>query len=326
MNTAQRSYGQLLVIVLVATIAIVFAWSSPTLLDILLMMGVTSTLAVSLGLVYGQAGMLSLAQAALATVGAYTTALITIRLEVSPWIGLIMAMLVPAAIGYLLARTVVRLSTLALGVATLLFAEIVIFGISAGGAFTGGFIGITGIPSAPLLESRQAQVIAVWVLVILCVLIVILISRSQSGRALRVISRDHVLARSLGIDVPGRLGFIFALGAGMAGAAGWVYAHTHSFLGPTSLPILLSLEVLMMVILGGKRTFLGPVLGVVVLTIIVELLPWEGLHGLFYGGALILALLLFPEGILGSNWRRFFRWKKRKDEPAKPTIGEEEST
>jgi branched-chain amino acid transport system permease protein len=301
-NAAQRTYGQLLIVVVGAGIAIAFAWRSPALLDTLLVIGTTAVLACSLGLVYGQAGMLSLAQAAFATIGAYASALLTLRLGLSPWLGLVAAIAVPALLAYLLARTVVRLSPLALGIATLLVGEIVVFAISAGGPFTGGFIGLTGIRPAPLLESRQAQVIAAWVVVVVCILILMLISRSQAGRALRVISRDQVLARSLGIDVAARLSAIFALGGAMAGTAGWLYAHSRSFLAPTSLPVLLSLEVLMMVILGGRRAYLGPLMGVVLLTVVVDLLPGVELGAVFYGVALIAALLVIPEGILGTNW------------------------
>ena len=297
------------VVVLAAGLAIVlgvFA-QSPTDLDLILIVCTTGLIAVSLGLVYGQAGVLSVAQGAFAAVGAYATAIVTKQFELPLWVGLAAAVVIPAALAFLLARVIVRLSTMALAVATLLLAEVLTHGIAAGGEFTGGFIGIAGIDSWEFMDSRFGAAATGAVLLLLAVLVVSHLVHSQQGRALRVIATDTVLARSLGIDVTTRLSVIFAIGGAIAGAAGWLYTSTRSFLAPDSFPVLLSLEVLMMVIIGGKRTVLGPVLGTAVLVVVLDLIPASEVRGVFYGAALVLVLVLFPNGLLGSDWRGLWR-------------------
>lgn len=296
------SYRGVVGLVAVLAVALGASWQNPTDLGLLLIICTTGLISVSLGLVYGQAGILSVAQGAFAAVGAYSTAILTEQLELPMWLGLLAAIVGPAVLAFVLARVIVRLSTLALAVATLLFTEVIGHAIAAGGELTGGFIGIAGIDSWAFMDSREGAAATGAVLLVLAVLLVSHLVHSQQGRALRVIATDTVLARSLGIDVTRRLSVIFAIGGGIAGSAGWLYAHTRSFLAPESFPALLSLEVLMMVIIGGKRTVLGPVLGTAVLVILLELVPAPELRGIFYGGALVLALMLFPNGMLGSDW------------------------
>lgn len=302
-----RTHRSVSVLAVALALALAFASQSPTDLDLVLIVCTTGLIAVSLGLVYGQAGVMSIAQGAFAAVGAYTTAILTKQLELPLWMGLVAALLIPAALAFLLARVIVRLSTMALAVATLLLAEVLGYAISAGGEFTGGFIGIAGIGSWEFMESRLGAAAAGAVLLTLAVLLVSHLVHSQQGRALRVIATDPVLARSLGVDVTTRLSVVFAIGGAIAGAAGWLYASTRSFLAPESFPVLLSLEVLMMVIIGGKRTVLGPVVGTAVLVVVLDLIPASDLRGVFYGAALVLVLVLFPNGLLGSDWRGLVR-------------------
>jgi branched-chain amino acid transport system permease protein len=86
----------------------------------------------------------------------------------------------------------------------------------------------------------------------------------------------------------------------MAGAAGWLYAHYLTYLSPSSLGPNLSISVLLMVVVGGTGRILGPVVGAVVLDLLTRLLPAEEVQGLFFGGALVLILLLARQGLLGT--------------------------
>jgi branched-chain amino acid transport system permease protein len=300
-----------------------FAQSSSD-LDLLLIVCTTGLIAVSLGLVYGQAGVLSVAQGAFAAVGAYATAIVTKQWELPLWLGLAAALVIPAVLAFLLARVIVRLSTMALAVATLLLAEVLSHGVAAGGEFTGGFIGIAGIDAWEFMDSRWGAAATGAVMLLLAVLAVSHVVHSQQGRALRVIATDPTLARSLGIDVTTRLSVIFAIGGAIAGAAGWLYASTRSFLAPDSFPVLLSLEVLMMVIIGGKRTVLGPVLGTAVLVVVLDLIPATELRGVFYGAALVVVLVLFPNGLLGSDWKGLWRRLRTGAAPAAATATAED--
>jgi branched-chain amino acid transport system permease protein len=321
-----KHYKPVLIVALGAAALITIFWNGAATQDILLGMGTVSLLAISLGLVYGQAGMLSIAQGAFAAIGAYTTAIMTLNFGWPIWLGFIGAIILPAAVAYALARVVVRLSALALAVSTLLIGEVTIYAITAGGEVTGGFIGLSGIPSPSWMFTPQSKSLVAWAMVCLATLLVITITRSQYGRALRAISTDDVLAKSMGINVSARLSAIFALGGAIAGSAGWLYAHTRSFLAPDSFPILLSLEVVMMVIIGGRRRALGPVLGTVLLMWFLNLLPGAETRGLFYGLILIAAILVFPNGLLGASWKKLRARaapKPRDQEPSAISAGDE---
>ncbi|MGK5114649.1 branched-chain amino acid ABC transporter permease [Geodermatophilus sp. CPCC 205506] len=316
------------VLALALAVVLALTWQSRPDLDLVLVVCTTGLVAVSLGLVYGQAGILSVAQGAFAAVGAYATAIVTTQWELPLWLGLVAALVVPAVLAFVLARVIVRLSTMALAVATLLLAEVIGHAIAAGGELTGGFIGIAGIDSWEFMSDRAGAAVTGAVLLVLAVLVVSHLVHSQQGRALRVVATDTTLARSLGIDVTTRLSVVFALGGAIAGSAGWLYASTRSFLAPDSFPVLLSLEVVMMVIIGGKRTVLGPVLGTAVLVVVLDLVPASELRGVFYGALLVVALMLFPNGVLGSDWRSAGRRLRRSGaagDDARPAVVQERS-
>jgi branched-chain amino acid transport system permease protein len=95
-----------------------------------------------------------------------------------------------------------------------------------------------------------------------------------------------------------------SLGAAIAGMAGWLYAHHITYIGPDSLGPSTSLSVLLMAVVGGAQTILGPVVGAAALTLVYKFLPSQETVGLFYGTILILCLLAAPKGLLGMRWPR----------------------
>lgn len=304
MTSRLERHGPLFLLTIAGVVALALSWGSATRLDTIVFISATGIIATSLALVYGHAGILSVAQAGFAAIGGYATAIVTVRYDWPVLLGLVLAVGIPALFAYILARLIVRLSHLALAVATLLVSEVLTHLLRAGGEFTGGHLGIAGIPRwGPMSTGRGAAVTGV-VLVILVTFVLLRVSRSQQGRALRVIAVDQVLASSLGIDITKRMSAVFSLAAGMAGVGGWYFAHTRRFMAPDALPISLSLTVIFMVIVGGKSTILGPILGTTLLVLISDAAPSAAVRGMFYGGALIVVLVAFPNGLLGTDWRR----------------------
>lgn len=297
----QRSPLVLLALLIPVTIAI---QGDPVMLDTSIIIGIYSLIALSVGLTWGQAGILSIAQAAFAAIGAYATAIATINWGWSPYVGLIGALLLPALVAYPLARVVTRLPAIALAIATFAFAEIVYELLRSGGDFTGGYIGLTGIPPIEAIETPLQFHFLVWIVVLVIVVLYANLVGSSRGRAIRTIRHDRVRAAADGINVPHTLSSLFALSASIAGLGGWLYAHYLYYLAPESLGANLSIEVLLMAIVGGAGFVLGPILGSALLTLLGDYLPSEELHGLFYGTALILALMLAPRGLLGLPWGR----------------------
>lgn len=311
-------------LVAVLSVATVLIVGSPPHLDTSRVMGIYALIALSLGISWGQGGMLSVSQAAFASVGAYATAIVTTNYGLPIALGFVLAVTLPAGLAYLVARIVVRLSHLALAISTLVLGIIVEYAIAGGGDFTGGFIGIAGIPSIPVLESRLAVHVAVWSCVVLIVLLYSRLRDSNQGRALRLIAKDRPLASTLGIPVNARLSATFGLSGAIAGLAGWFYAHTSSYLAPQSLPVSLSLTVVIMVVIGGRATVLGPVLGAVVVTLTLDLIPGAAVEGMFYGAVVVASILFFPAGILGTNWPALWRRLRSHRPPSRP--GEPDAT
>jgi branched-chain amino acid transport system permease protein len=277
---------------------------NPVWLDTATVIAIYGLLALSVGLSYGQAGILSVAQASFASLGAYATAILSARYGWSPYATLPVSVLLPALVAYPLAVVVTRLQPLALAIATLVFGQALDLGLRQGGELTGGYIGISGIPPVSIAPTPFAYNLMCWGVVLLVVVLYSNLLHSPYGRALRTIRTDALRATADGVNVAHLRSATLALSAGMAGTAGWLYAHQISYVGPDSLTTSLSLSVLLMGVVGGVRTLLGPLLGAAVVTLMFKFLPYQEMQGMFFGAGLIAVLLLAPNGLLGLQWGR----------------------
>ncbi|MGE3869502.1 MAG: branched-chain amino acid ABC transporter permease, partial [Pseudorhodoplanes sp.] len=226
-------------------------------LDTSVIIAIYALLALSVGVCYGLAGILSVAQASFAAIGAYATAIATLRYGVSPYLSLLLAVLLPAVIAYPVARAVNRLSPLALAIATLFFGQLVDLVIRHGGDFTGNYIGLSAIPPLPLLASPVALHLTGWGLVCLVVAFYSNLVDSAWGRAMATLRYDSLRATADGIDVPWMRSVALALAAALAGLAGWLYAHHSTYLSPDSLTTTQTQSALLMAVVGGAQFVLG---------------------------------------------------------------------
>jgi len=263
-----------------------------------------SLLSLSFGMSYGQAGILSMATGAFASVGAFGSAIVTTRYGLSPFAGLVPALVLPMLMAYPLARIVTRLSPLPLSIATLALGAIVEITIREGGDFTGGYIGLSGIPPIPFAASPLAMHVFAWGCVAAVMFIYCNVLDSAFGRAANTARHDPLRAIADGVNVSRVLAAFFAISAAVAGLGGWLYAHNLSYLAPDSLATVTSMQVLLMAIVGGVRRPLGPVIGACLLLLIVTYLPAAETEGMVYGGALIVILLCAPQGLIGTAWWR----------------------
>jgi branched-chain amino acid transport system permease protein len=300
--TRQRPAAVLVVCLALATVLI---GGSRTMLDTSILVAIFSLIGVSLGMLFGQAGIMSLGQASFAALGAYATAIATATYGLPSLLGLALALVVPALVAYPLARALIRLSHLALALATLFIGEIILVLLREGGDLTGGFIGLGGIPPLDFAPTPLAFHLLAWGFVLVAVVLYTNLMASAGGRALNTLRSDPLRAQADGDAAAHRLSALFTFSASLAGAAGWLYAHYMSYLAPESLSVSLSISVLLMVVIGGSRYVLGPVVGALLLTVLNDRLPPEVL-GLLYGGTLVLVLLVAPNGVLGiadDLWR-----------------------
>ncbi len=271
--------------------------SRPFWLDNSILIAIFSLMALSVGLAYGQAGILSMATAAFASLGAFGTGILTTRFGLSPWLGLITAIVVPVLLAYLIARSLVRLSPLPLSIATLLISSLIELGVREGGDFTGGYIGLSGIPRLSLAPDAQSMHFLAWGAVLVVMALYVNLMDSATGRAVRTARHDQLRASADGANVPHVLALMFSLSAALAGIAGWLYAH--HLIGPDSLATHVSIQALLMAVVGGAQAFLGPIVGATILLLVTLYLPAAETQGMFFGAALVLTLVLAPSGLLG---------------------------
>jgi branched-chain amino acid transport system permease protein len=298
MNFANRRRNTI-VMVVVAVLACTLAPLSATWLDTVILTGVFALISLSCGLSFGQSGILSMAQGGFAAIAAYTTAILATRFGLSAWVSLALAMVLPAVLAWGLARMVTRMPELATALATLALATLLEIIARNWDAVTGGFVGIAGIPPIAGFDVAWRFNILVWIFVVLAVMFYENLMSSAYGRALNIVRHDRTRAMADGIAVAPLLSSMLATSGAMAGAGGWLYAHYITYMSPQSLDIHVSITALLMAVVGGAGYILGPVLGTFLLSLLGKFLPAQEAQGLFYGGALIVILIVAPQGILG---------------------------
>jgi ABC-type branched-subunit amino acid transport system ATPase component len=202
-----------------------------------------------------------------------------------------------------MAYTITRLTPLPLSIATLALSGVLEIILREGGSFTGGYIGISGIPGVPFAESHGAIHLMYWGVVVVVLLVYGNLMDSAFGRAINAARHNSMRAAADGVNVRRLLATFFALSAGLAGLAGWLYAHYITYVSPDSLTIVTSITVLLMAVVGGADTVIGPVIGAALLMLLSSHLPASQVQGMVYGGVLVCALLLAPRGITGFSWR-----------------------
>ena len=282
-----------------ALVSVALAARDPVWTDSWVIIGVYVLIALSTGISYGQAGILSMSQGAFAAVGGYAAAVSALRLKLPPGVDLLMAIALPALLAYALARVVTRLTALATALATLALGSVIEIALRNMDSITGGYIGLAGRPGIGIIDTPLKYCALVWAMICLCVLMYENLVNSPFGRALNVIRHNRMRAQADGVNVPQLLSAAFAFSAAIAGSAGWLYAHYISYISPGSLDTQTSISALLMTVIGGPGIILGPLAGTIFLDVLVRHLPAQELQGMFYGGVLILILILAPTGLLG---------------------------
>jgi branched-chain amino acid transport system permease protein len=269
---------------------------------------IAALFAASLHFIMGPAGMHSFGHAAYFGVGAYAAALLVLRAGVSSEAALLLAPLVSALVAAPIAWFAVRLSGVYLAMLTLAFAQIVWSICFQWDDFTGGSNGITGVWPSDWLQGKAAYYWLTLALVALSVYALRRVLMSPLGYALRA-SRDSVgRAEAMGLNVAHVQWLGFVVAAGFAGLAGALFAFSKGSISPDVLGVSKSVDGLVMVMLGGVHTLVGPLVGAVTFTALQDSLArstdyWRAV----LGGSMLLLVLVFSQGIAGSVqalWQR----------------------
>ncbi|MCC6609518.1 MAG: branched-chain amino acid ABC transporter permease [Burkholderiales bacterium] len=275
---------------------------------LLIMAGLFTMLAISLNLLLGYTGQLSLGHAAFFGIGAYTSALLDVHLGVSFWLGLPAAAVTAGLAGLLVGRLSFKLRGAYFVLVTISFAEVVRLVSLNWMELTQGPLGLPGIKPprihvASLLDiSFNGKAVYYWLVLVMAALAYLVASRivrSRLGRAFVALRENETLAESVGIDAFRMLVLATVVAAVIAGMAGSIYAHYVSFVGPEVFMFSYTITMVIMVIAGGKGTLLGPVVGALLFTAIPELLrEAQQFQMSIYGVVLILLVLFMPRGIV----------------------------
>jgi len=280
-------------------------------------------LALGLNLVAGYAGQLSLAQAAFFGIGAYVSALLMLNLHWSFWLaaptGAVVSGLVAVAIGL----PTLRLKGPYFVIATMGFGEIVRLVLLNWESVTRGPNGLNGIPAPDPIslgfvtlsfETRtESYYLILFVLLGVLVLYYNLV-HSRIGRALRAIRNDYIAAQVMGIHIAFYRILAFGTFAMIAGLTGALYAGYFRFISPDTFTSGESINILIMMVIGGMGTIVGPIIGALFVTYLLETMRvFADYRLVIYGLLMFIVILYMPQGIagmLGNLWQRIAYRKK----------------
>ena len=280
----------------------------------------TAIVAIGLNVLLGLAGQISLGHAAFYAIGAYTCAILTTRLEWSFWLAFPLAGVLAGVAGALLALPALRVRGPYLAMVTIAFGFVVEQSAAELRELTGGWNGIMNIPRPALFGATLDEAgiaIASIGLVAALVLLFARLDASRWGLAMRATRDAEVASQSIGLDLVRVRAAAFVLSAVLAGLAGALFAVLNNFISPESFPFFQSITFLLVVLVGGPGTALGPVAGAIVVVLLPEMLGFlEEYRLLFFGVLLLVVLLAAPEGIMGFVERRLARRAPRVARPA----------
>jgi len=272
-------------------------------LFILSQWAVMSIAAMGLNLTLGYAGQISLAQGAFVGIGAYTAAIMTTQ-GVPLVAALGVAFMLCFAVGWLLGYPALRVQHHYLAFVTLAFSTLAFLVFRNESWLTNGIYGISNIPRPVIFGFPTNRPLPFYYVCLgaLCLTSLAMwwLIRSPWGRAFIALRENPVRALSLGIDTRRYTLMAFAIGSAMGGIAGALYAPLTQYIDPIPFNLSLSLDLLMMVIVGGSGFFFGPFLGALIAVLLPEWLRFtEGYYLMIYAVAVILLLIYSPTGILG---------------------------
>ena len=287
-----------------ALLALPFVYGDAYVMRILTMTCIFAIFAASWDLLAGYTGQVNFGHALFFGAGAYTSALLSLKLGLSPWLTIWAGAAVAMLFGFLVGYLCLRLRGSYLSLATLAFPLIALGLLFAFPDFSGGELGISGLRRLMITPTGNYYVAALSMLVIVVALW--LLADSKFGLVLHAIRDDEVAARASGINTLRYKMTVFAIAAAAAGFAGALFAHYLRVAGPSTLEVALSFQVVIWGIFGGVATIYGPVAAVFILYPLTEYLgsfPGVGeLRLLIFAVIVLLVLLFMPRGL--APWVR----------------------
>ncbi|WP_025270135.1 branched-chain amino acid ABC transporter permease [Hippea sp. KM1] len=284
--------------------------SNPFVLNMLSVAAISSIVVMGLNILSGFAGQISLGHAGFVGLGAYISAIISIKFGISPWISMFITAFVVGLISLFVAYPTLKLKGHYLAMATLAIGEIIYMLANNLNWITGGHQGLVGIPMLSVgdfvFDSEKKFYFFIWILVFVFAFIAKNITSSAFGRALKSTSLAEQAALSFGINTHKYKIIAFVISCIYASFAGSLFAFYIGFISPTSFSLLKSINYVVMMFVGG----MGSIFGGLVMAVFLEVIPnlitsLQDYWPIFNGLLLIVMVMFMPKGLGG-----FIRWKK----------------
>jgi branched-chain amino acid transport system permease protein len=284
----------------------------PYLMNIVILSLLFGVLACSWNLICGYTGIFTFGHQAFFGLGAYVSALLSMKLNLSPWLGLPVGGVAAALIGLFIGLPCLRLRAAPyIAITTLAFSEIARIVCMNLVGLTRGELGLWGIPAFPDLSlpgglevsfsggDRTGYYYVILIIFLVTIGLIGWLVRSYIGLAFRAIREEQDAAISLGVDTTRYKLLAFVVSSFLAGVAGSFYAHYVLILTPTSVfSVGLMTEIIAVTLVGGLGTFWGPVIGAFSLTVLLEYLREFGEYRFMIYGAMLVATIMFmPKGV-----------------------------
>jgi len=254
-------------------------------------------------------GQLSIGQAAFAAIGAYTSVILVMKFNVSFWLSWFAAGISAGLLSWILGRITLRIKGVYFAILTFGFGEVVHM-VFKNSDYFGGITGIMAIPPptpisiGPITISFITQTEFYYLVLVFCLISMVIYSRlinSQIGRVFEAIEQADYLAECCGINIMKYKVLAFVVGSVMAGGVGALYAPYFSYISPDSFTFAMSIDLIIINVVGGIGTLTGPIFGAIFLVCLPEFLrSLKEYELVFYAISLILALFFMPQGIAGA--------------------------
>lgn len=282
------------------------------LINIGILFCIYSVLALSLNMVVGMTGLLSLGHAAFFGIGAYATAIMMTSFGINFFVSLLVGAIINIVVAYFVGRILSRFNAGYYAIVSAGLGIIVYSLLLNCKGLTNGPLGIFGIPKPSLfgiaIETNSAFLVLAFVVLVLIFALYRYIDKSSYGRALKAIREDEELATVMGYPVERFKNVIFLLSAVVAGIAGGMFASYIAFIDPSTFQMHESIFLFTIIIIGGLASSMGSIVGALILLSLPEILRFVGLpyevaaqlQQIIYGLALILIMVYKPRGLFGK--------------------------
>lgn len=296
---------------------------NPYYIRIFIFIGIYIILSLSLNLINGYTGLLSIGHAAFYGIGAYSSALLTLKLGFPFILALPVSGIVAAVFGYLIGKPTLRLKGIFLTLATLGFNIIFVLIMINWESLTRGPLGIAGIPVPKIasytFQKQEHYYYLIFFLVLFTFVSIYRLIHSRFGNALLAIREEETTAEAVGVNTVHYKMAMFTISAFYAGIAGSFFAHYIRFIAPESFTFWESFALLAMLALGGQGNLVGPIVGASLIIGIPEIFRFlSDYRMIFYGLILIVMMLFRREGIFKHrtySLKLTPPWEKKKEVP-----------